>query len=322
MSAHPKPSADPDLHRTFVVVNPASAGGKTLRRWPDILAALRGAGVAVRPHLTGRPGEATDCTREALRAGVQRIVAVGGDGTLNEVLNGWFEKDGSPVNPDAVVGLMPSGTGGDFGRRALGLSSDIDRNARLIADGDSRRIDVGRVEFGDGAVRFFVNIADCGIGGEVVDRVNRSAFKGGGLRGTAVFLSTSLRTLMTFGGREVSVEVDGATIRRRVQQVVIANGRAFGGGMLVAPDAELDDGLFDVIVVAEMSRLQALRAMPSLYRGTHLANPAIEHRRAARVVVRPEQGDELLFDLEGEQFGKAPATITCLPKALNIIAPS
>jgi len=308
--------------RTLILVNPASAGGKTLRRWPDILAALRAARVPITPRLTAYAGEATVLTREALGNGVRRVVAVGGDGTLNEVVNGCFTDSGEAIADDVTVGLIPSGTGGDFARRTLRLSDDPARNARLLVDGSTRLIDVGRVEFSNGTVRYFVNIADCGIGGEVVARVNRSPFKGGGLRGTAVFLGTSLATLMRFGGRDATIDIDGHVIRRRVQQVVVANGRAFGGGMLVAPDAKPDDGLFDVVVVAEMGRIQGLRAVPALYRGKHLQHRAIEVRRGRVVSVRPESGDELLFDVEGEQVGRAPATITCMPRALRIVAPT
>ncbi|MGI8846671.1 MAG: diacylglycerol/lipid kinase family protein [Candidatus Dormibacteria bacterium] len=307
---------------TLVIVNPASAGGQTLRRWPEILAALREFRVAVTPHLTAYPGEATERVREALLDGVQRIVVVGGDGTLNEVVNGCFQGDGAAVSEDFTIGVIPCGTGGDFARHALGLTDDPRRNARLIADGSLRSVDVGKVAFDSGTVRYFVNIADCGIGGEVVARVNRNTLKGTGLRGSAVFLGTSLSTLMRFGGRAASIDIDGELVARRVQQVVVANGRAFGGGMLIAPRAEIDDGLFDVVIVAEMGRLEALRAMPALYRGNHLGHRAVEVRRGRRVRITAEDGDELLFDIEGEQVERAPATITCMPGALKVAAPS
>lgn len=306
---------------TLVIVNPTSDGGRTLRRWPQILAALREFQVAVAPHLTAYPGEATERTREALTDGVRRVVAVGGDGTLNEVVNGCFNRDGSAVSENFSLGLIPSGTGGDFGRRTLGLSNDPRRNARLIADGNIRSVDVGRVAFDQGTVRYFVNIADCGIGGEVVARVKRSSLGGAGLRGSAVLLSASLTTLMRFRGRAASIDIDGEVLSRRVQQVVVANGRAFGGGMVIAPRAKIDDGLFDVVIVADMGRLEALRAMPALYRGTHLGHRAIETYRSRRVRITPEHGDELLFDIEGEQVGRAPATITCMPGALRMVTP-
>ena len=305
---------------TLVIVNPASAGGKTERRWPDLRAALDAAGIAFSVHPTAGPGDATVAARDALRGGVQRIVAVGGDGTLNEVVNGFFSDDGTPVRADAELGILPSGTGGDF-RKSIHIPLDPAKSVGILAGGKTRPVDAGKIEFADGMVRYFINIADCGIGGEVVARVNRSRFKGGGIRGTAVFLSTSLTVLMTFGSRDVDLTIDGETIHRSIQNVVLANGRYFGGGMCIAPNAELDDGKLDVVILKRMSRLQSLLGMPKIYKGTHLSLDTVETRRAAVVTVVPKDRGALLFDVEGEQVGQAPATIRCLPGALRLCVP-
>jgi diacylglycerol kinase (ATP) len=308
-----------DHPRTLVVVNPASAGGRTLKRWPALRVALRAAGVPHDVHHTTAPFDATTATRSALRAGYTRVVAAGGDGTLNEVVNGFFTPDGVTINPDAILGMLPSGTGGDF-RRAAGLPTDPTQLAAILRANHTRRIDAGRVVYDDPATpaRQFINIADCGVGGEVVARVNRSANKGGGFRGTAVFLGISLRALTTFGGRPVRLTLDGDVVEMEIQNVVIANGRCFGGGMRIAPDAELDDGLFDVVVLPALGRIRTLTAVPSVYRGTHLRQPGVLVRRAATVRVEPLDHRPLLFDIEGEQIGRAPATLTCLPGLLNI----
>jgi diacylglycerol kinase (ATP) len=308
-----------DHPRTLVVVNPASAGGRTLRRWPALRVALKAAGVPHDVHHTTAPFDATTATRAALRAGYTRVVAAGGDGTLNEVVNGFFTTHGVAINPDAVLGTLPSGTGGDF-RRAAGLPTDPAELAEILRANHARRIDAGRVVYDDPATpaRQFINIADCGVGGEVVARVNRSAHKGGGFRGTAVFLGISLKALTTFGGRPVRLTLDGEVIEMEIQNVVIANGRCFGGGMRIAPDAELDDGLFDVIVLPALGRIRTLTAVPSVYRGTHLRQPGVLVRRAATIRVEPLDDRPLLFDIEGEQIGRAPATLTCLPGVLNI----
>ncbi len=306
--------------RTLVVVNPASAGGRTMRRWPEIARALRSNGIVFDVHLTAGPGDAVVAVRAALRDGFGRIVAVGGDGTLNEVVNGFFDPGGEPLNTEALLGLLPSGTGGDF-RRSVNIPRSPDAGAQIIAGGSQRRIDAGRIVFGDGSTRFFINIADCGIGGDVVAAVNRSRYKGGGVRGSAVFLGISLRTLLTFSGRRVRVVLDGdVVIEETVESVVVANGRYFGGGMRIAPNAALDDGLFDVVVVQEMGRRRSLSSLPSLYRGTHTRNPRVQIRRAARVEVEA-LGRELLFDVEGDQLGQTPATVTCLNGAINLCAP-
>jgi diacylglycerol kinase (ATP) len=155
-----------------------------------------------------------------------------------------------------------------------------------------------------------------------VSRVNRSRYKGGGLRGSAVFLRESIAALMRFGGRRVRIrsDDDGPT-ERTVQSIVIANGQYFGGGMHVAPHARVDDGKFDVVIIDAMSRARSLTSMPSLYRGTHLNRPGVELRRATRVVIEALDAP-LLFDVEGEQVGQTPATVTCLPSAIAICAPA
>jgi diacylglycerol kinase (ATP) len=299
-------------------MNPASAGGRTLRRWPGTLRALHAAGVLFTVHRTTAPGDATNAVRRALTGGFRTIVSVGGDGTLNEVVNGFFDKDGAPIGEDARLGLLPSGTGGDF-RRAVGIPSDIRAAVRLIASGSVRHIDAGRIEF-DGGRRFFVNIADCGMGGEVVARINRGGRARRGTPGSAVFLGTSLATLLGYAARTAHIEIDGTTLDRTVRSVVIANGTCFGGGMRVAPDAELDDGQFDVVVIGETGRLRALTGLPSLYRGRHLTRPEVEVYRARTVRVSCD-GRPMLFDVEGEQVGTTPATLTCLPDALTVCAP-
>lgn len=303
------------LH-TLVVVNPASAGGHTIRTWKRGAQLLAQLGVEHDVYVTTGPGSATKAVRVALRHGAQRVVSVGGDGTLNEVVNGFFDEQGAPLGAHAALCLVPSGSGGDFGRTAH-IPKSAARALRALLSEHTRTIDAGRIDFDDGSRRFFVNVADCGVGGEVVARVNRCRVKGGGVRGSAVFLYQSLATLLQYSGLDVAVTVDGRLIERRVQSVVIANGRYFGGGMRIAPDAELDDGLFDVVIVESASRLKTIRGVPSLYRGTHVRRPQVEVCRARQV--RIDHGSTpLLFDVEGEQVGQTGATITCLPGALRL----
>jgi YegS/Rv2252/BmrU family lipid kinase len=304
--------------RTLVIVNSASAGGRTGKRWPALREALARAQVQHQTHHTTALHDATAATRGALTNGYQRIVSCGGDGTLNEVVNGFFTPNGTPLSPDAILALLPSGTGGDF-RRTIGLPTDPTRLAAILAANHTRRIDAGRITYDSPATppRQFINIADCGVGGDVVARVNRSGKKGGGVRGTAVFLGISLRALTTYGSRPVRLTLDGKPMVLEIQNVVIANGRCFGGGMRIAPAAELDDGWFDVVVLPALGRLRTLIAMPSVYRGAHIKQPGVLVKRAQEVRVEPLDSRPLLFDIEGEQIGTAPATLTCLPGALR-----
>jgi diacylglycerol kinase (ATP) len=302
----------------FVVMNPASAGGRTLRRWPATLDALRSAGVDGEVHRTGARGDATPAVRAALERGYRTVVAVGGDGTINEVVNGFFDEAGAPIGANAVLGLLPSGTGGDF-RKAAGIPGGIAAAARLIARGSRRRVDVGCVAFADGRRRFFLNIADCGIGGEVVARTSRRRSTRGRAFGSAMFLSASLATLLRFGARSAHIEVDGTALQRTVRSVVVANGTCFGGGMRVAPHAELDDGQFDVVIIGDTGRMRALAGIPSLYRGRHLQRSEVEVHRGRTVHVSCD-GDPMLFDIDGEAVGTTPATLTCLPGAIMLCA--
>jgi diacylglycerol kinase (ATP) len=306
---------------TLVVVNPASAGGRTAKEWPLVQRCLVDAGVDHVARITSGPADAIALTREALREGFTRVVAVGGDGTLNEIVNGYFDPDTrEPINPQASLGLLPSGTGGDF-RKTAGIPLHHAAGCALLARGDVRSVDAGRVDYHGGGApppRWFVNIADCGIGGDVVDRVNRSRKSAGG---TVTFLYHSLASLMSYGSRMVRVDVDGRVTEGPMESVVVANGRYFGGGMLVAPHAALDDGLFDVITVTHLGRRRSLAGMGRLYRGRHIGRPGIGFTRGRVVTVTPLEQRAVLFDVEGEQVGRAPATLTCLPGILRICAP-
>ncbi len=314
----------PEVAGTLLMVNPASAGGATLRRLPEILDALRHTDIAFDVHLTTEPGEATERCREALRSGVGRVVAVGGDGTINEVVNGYFEvTGGNPVAPDAQLGLIPSGTGGDF-RRTLG-GGGLDRAVAALTEGRTRRLDAGRIEVdtpsvaGGNRISYFINVADWGVGGEVVARVNRSRFKRAGPRGSAIFLGVSLSELWGYGVREVDLVIDGMTLRRRVSNVVVANGQYFGGGMHVAPRARLDDGAFDIVLIGAMPHWRMLLGIPRLYRGTHLGMPGIELFRGKKVRIVPTGDRPLRFEAEGELAGAGAATVTCLPGAIPFV---
>jgi diacylglycerol kinase (ATP) len=308
---------------TVAVVNPASAGGRTARAWPAMRRALAQAGVDLEERLTGGRFEAVELTREALRSGCERVVAVGGDGTLNEVLNGFFDAAGGAVAPGAVLGLLPSGTGGDF-RRTAGIPTAAAEAATVLAAGSWRPVDVGRLVLDTPAAsgvrtRHFINIADCGIGGDVVARVNRSRARWAG--GTATFLWHSLASLLSYRPRAARVEVDGQALEGRFQNVVIANGRYFGGGMCVAPGADCADGVFDVVLFGDLSRLRSLTGIRRIYAGRHLDTPGVSLHRGRTVRVTPLDDEPLQFEMEGEELGPAPATATLLPGAVRLAVP-
>jgi YegS/Rv2252/BmrU family lipid kinase len=299
------------------IVNPASANGSTGKRWPAIWERISARGPEHSALLTARPGHATDLAAGALAAGVDTVVAVGGDGTLSEVANGFFA--GAERYPQAALGLLPFGTGGDF-RRTLGIPMDLDTAIESINARRLRSIDVGRIEMqgldGGPLVRHFINIADAGIGGVVVERVNRTSKLFGG---KASFMYASIATLLSYRPQEVAVNTAERSWSGRAQNVVVANGQYFGGSMHVAPAAEPDDGQFEVIVFGDIARFEAIRSINDIYKADHLKNPKVTGWRSGRVeVTSPER---VLIDVDGEMCGTLPAVFTVLPRAMSVVVP-
>jgi YegS/Rv2252/BmrU family lipid kinase len=305
--------------RTLVVVNPRSAAGGTERRWNVFADTLREAIGTFEYRFTRSVGDGATLAREGLRQGFEMIVAMGGDGTINEVANGFFDGD-QVVNPEAIMGVVPAGTGGDF-RRTLAIPKTVSEAAKVLRGRGVRRIDVGRLEYtaagGARAVRRFINIASFGISGVVDELVNRSR-KGFG--GRVAFAAATLRAAWSYRNQRVRLACDGeAGQELTVQNVAVANGQYFGGGMRIAPDARLDDGVFDVVVIGDLGFSELLRSGHRVYRGTHLGMPKITHRRASRVAASPASpGERVLLDVDGENPGMLPATFTLEPRALRI----
>jgi len=308
--------------RTVLVVNPKSQGGRLAKRWTEVGETISRA-FAFEAAMTKGPGDATRLTREALRDGAERVVAIGGDGTINEVVNGFFDDKGVAVAPEASFAVIPFGTGGDF-RRTLHLPTEIAEAAAVIAANQRRKIDVGRLEFtatsGERTARMFANIASFGVSG-VVDRyVNESSKKFGRLS----FAIATARGMWSYKNQRVQLVFDGADrVETTISTVAIANGRYFGGAMMVAPDAEVDDGLFDVIAMGDFSFGDLMKSGSRLYKGTHLAMDKVTARRAK--VVEAEGIDPkavIELDIDGESPGRLPARFEVLPASLWMVVPA
>lgn len=304
----------------LLLVNPTSGGGRTGRRWGRIEAELQASGLRFDVTFTSRAGEATELARREVRAGRPLLVAAGGDGTINEVANGFFERD-EPIPTTSRLGVLPLGTGGDF-RRTFDLPLEVGRAAAVLIAGHSRRIDAGRVACtqpdGGVTVQHFVNIASAGIGGEVVSRVNRGRRL---VNGEVTFLIASVATLLKWRNKPMRVVVDGEIREVVAQQVVVANCQYFGGGMRVAPRAVPDDGLLDVVIAGDMGPIENLRGLGRIRRGTHLdtGDPKISYSLARRVeVTSPER---VLVEVDGEQPGAVPTFFEVVPGALELVCP-
>ncbi len=305
------------MSKTMVVVNPCSANGKTLKKWPHIQQELNAAGAVFDYRMTEYSLHAVEITREALKQGYDTIVAVGGDGTLNEVVNGFFEDD-KTINPEAKLGVISCGTGGDFVRTA-GLAKDIKTACQTIAKGGTRIIDIGRALFkdhqGNYMTKYFINVAGFGIDGEIVYRVNHTSKAFGGFLS---FLWGTLTAIASFQPREIRLEIDG-TIRFNGKATVIAagNGKYIGGGMKIVPMAELDSGYFDVIVVDNMSKVELIKNLPRIYGGSHIDDPRVYCMRGTRI--KASSPELVLVDIEGEQPGTLDIDISILPGIMRLI---
>lgn len=299
----------------LLIINPAASAGRVGREWPALAAEIRAAGMAIEEAYTTRSGEATEIARREVKSGRAVIAAVGGDGTLNEVVNGFFE-GGVPLATPSNLGLIPFGTGGDT-RRTFSLPTGV-AAARVLVEGVPRTIDAGRVDL-DGRTVHFVNIAEAGLGAMVSDRVNRAPKT---LGGRVSFLLGTLGGMAAWKHQPMRVVVDGTHVRELVaQSVTVANCRYYGGGMLAAPMAIPDDGLLDVIITGAIGKVEGLVGLSKVYKGTQFEDPRlrrwVETFRARRVDV--DSPARVLVQVEGEVAGRLPASFEVIPAALRLM---
>jgi YegS/Rv2252/BmrU family lipid kinase len=302
--------------RTLVIVNPSSRSGATGRRWGAVAARLRTSIGPFEVEFTRGPRDAARLARDGVRAGVERIVVAGGDGTMNEVATGLLA---AGLGADVEVGVLPLGTGGDF-PRSLGIPAGIDDAIALLARGRARPIDAGRIEYRGpefrAATGYFVNVASFGISGLIDRFVNQGS---GRLGGRLSFLVATLRALARYRAAEVTIRVDGAiAFAGRLNLAAVANGSRFGGGMRIAPDARLDDGRFDVVVIPDHARMKLAAKLPLIYSGRHIEDP-ISIVVRGRVIEAEATPGTALLDIDGEPLGSLPARIEVLPCALRVI---
>ena len=300
--------------RTAAIVNPKAASGRTTRHWPELVEAL---GLS-EARFTERPGHAEELARSLLDAGFERVLAVGGDGTISEAANGWF-RDGSPINAAAEFGIIPIGTGGDF-RRTLGVR-DAAHAVEVIRAGRSRRIDVAAISFerheGGRAERYFINLASFGMGGEVAVRAKNFLSK---MSGKAAFLYATAEVFLRYRAKTVELSVDGGPwTSHRILNIAIGNGRYHGGGMHVCPRATLDDGELDVTIIDHLGPLTLAKDVGVLYGDNVYAHPKAHHARGR--YVRARSNDRVAIEIDGEALGVLPLEARVLPGAMKVLAP-
>jgi diacylglycerol kinase (ATP) len=259
-----------------------------------------------------RAEQLRDLARQAAEDGAALVVAVGGDGTVNEVASGL-------VGTGTELAVLPRGTGVDF-VRTYGIPTKLDEAVQIAVNGKTREIDAGRVGYrawsGEPGEGWFVNVAGVGMSGAVAKRTNESSKA---LGGKVSYLWSTLAVFARWQNTEVEVTVDGERRSGRMHEVIVANGRYLGGGMMMCPDASPDDGLFDVLLIGDVTKRDLVQTMPKIYRGTHLPHPKAELLRGSTVSV--DSGEPLPIQLDGEQPGTTPVRFEVVPKALRLRVP-
>jgi len=299
---------------TVFLVNPASSNGSTGRRWPELARRAAAAGLDGATLFSERQGHLAELAREAALDGAELLVVVGGDGSVNEVVNGLAGLGRQPA-----VAVVPRGTGWDFSR-TFGIPRKIDDAVQIALQGDVRTIDLGRASYrawdGSDATAWFANVASAGMSGAIAKRANETTKA---LGGKASYLWATFAVFSGWEATEIEVAVDGERRAGPMFDVVIANGRFFGGGLEICPEAEPDDGLFDVLTIGDVTKRDLVQTMPRMYRGTHLPHPKAELLRGSSVTVKSET--PLPIELDGEQPGTTPVTFEVAAGALRLRVP-
>ena len=295
-------------------MNPASDNGATGKRWPELAHRAARLGLTGETFFSERPGHIVELAERAAHEGAELVVAVGGDGTLNETVSGLMRAGGGPE-----LATIPLGTGMDFGR-TYGIPSNIDGAVRTAVEGRTRTIDVGRVNYktwaGADEERYVVNVGSVGMSAAVAQRANGMSKA---LGGKATFFYALVRVFLAWQNTVIDVELDGERRSARMHDVIVANGQYHGGSMWLAPEASPDDGLFDVLMIGDVTKLDFATTAPKLYRGKHLGHPKVELARARVVAV--DGAETLPIELDGEQVGTTPARFEVVPGALRVRVP-
>ncbi|UCG13281.1 MAG: diacylglycerol kinase family lipid kinase [Deltaproteobacteria bacterium] len=303
--------------RLYAVVNPEAAFGKARRLWPKLLASLQTKIGPLTWDWTQAPNHASDLVRRALQQKHDLIISVGGDGTHNEVINGFF-MNGTMLNSQAVLAVVPCGSGSDFSR-SLGVAGGMNSTIATILSGKEREVDLGHLRFrlptGEDCERFFLNVASLGLPARVCSSLASQprVFGGSG----RYFLAT-VRALMSNRNETITLKIDGKSLPEQlVNTVVAANGRFFGGGMRVAPHAKLDDGQLDLVVIGAVKLRHFFRWGLRFYRGNHLNLPPVRYLRASTVGAFSQR--PVPVEADGETVGLLPVTFTILPRAIRVL---
>jgi diacylglycerol kinase (ATP) len=296
-----------------LIVNPIAGAGKTAHQWPHIHDLLKEMNFDFGYHLTEAPGHAIEIAKTAVEKGARLIISVGGDGTINEVVNGLYS---SGNIGEISLGIISTGTGADY-IRTLGIPRDYNEACKRLESPEFKEVDLGIVECANGAEtvsRIFINFAGLGFDAEIV-RATTQTFKM--LGDTPSYLMGLFSTLALYKNRQVTLEIDGTVEEKRICTVLMSQGKYGGGGMLTAPNADPCDGLFDVIEIGNLSKPDLLWSLPRIYKGTHLSHPKVFVKRAQVVKIYAEK--TMSVQADGDLVGETPAKFHVVPGVLSVI---
>lgn len=307
-------SSPPEGERVFLV-NPASGNGATGRRWPELARRAAAAGLEGPALISERPGHLGELAREAVSGGARQLVVVGGDGSVHEVVDGLLS---AGLGADVDLSMLPFGTGRDLAR-SLRIPTGFEAAVAVALNGELRAVDAGRATYttprGE-AGAFFANFAGAGISGAIAARANGTSKA---LGGRVSFFWATLAVFSRWQPTEMTVEIDGHTRSARLLETLVMNGDYTAGGMWVAPEASLEDGAFDIVLIGEFSKAEFATTFPKIYRGRHVSHAKVEIVRAREL--RVDAPAPLPIVLDGEQPGTTPARFEILPGALRLRVP-
>jgi YegS/Rv2252/BmrU family lipid kinase len=296
----------------LAIVNPASGRARARAVWPSVERELGRAGVRIDVELTTRPHEGEAMARAAARDGRRRILVAGGDGSVHDVVNGILNA-GLDADDRVTLAVAPGGTGNDWAR-SLGIGRDPQAIVASIVGGRTSLLDVGVIDFPRALPpkrRWFVNVAGAGYDAHVISRLPER------VPSALAYFKGALGGLASYRSPLFHVTADGVTIDGRMLLALVANGRYCGNSMDVAPDARLDDGLFDVVLVDDVSLAMVLMKIAKLYRGTILGDPVVRHLRTASVRIDAEP--RVAVEADGQVIGETPAEFSLRPSALKVV---
>ena len=309
-------SKDPVREEWFAIVNPNAGNGKGNKDWGRIAGLFGKENIALVSNFTGGKGHAIELAGNAVRNGFRRIISVGGDGTLNEVINGIFTQESCSPR-EITVGMIPVGTGNDWGRM-FGIPLVYEGAVDVIRENKVMLHDIGVVSYYEGPeqhVRYFINIAGLGFEALVVKKTNRQKEKGRSSQ--TIYFYNLLSSLIIYRKVKCDVIIEGKRTKYNAFSINVGNGRYCGGGMRQTPDALPDDGLFDITIIRDISKIEVIKSLKLLYDGTILSHPKVDGYRSDKLHV---ESDYILFlEADGESLGHTPVEFNIIPAALNIV---